>query len=575
MGRHNNDPHEQMVKNETYQGGYDALLKRTQGRTAPLEYAEGEALPALDTDFTPLLTRATVPVLPHNGSTFADKRWRLQTEFEGQPEVLALHGLIIANLRKDGFPDHTPALFQKLWAEHSAFLLKNLPLRWLVSAVMTFGDHGINEAQRQSGRSLSLLFSMMKLYEFERLYSGKAPEEAYGTEHKIGADLPLGIPAYSLKGGGLDAAVLSRLWKESGEDAVIEPLAKHLLEAINTDPGTLFRRLQVMSGERIQAIESKNNNPIPVPRAHVKRDPNKITWGVVATINEDRDQALAFAAHHLDLGADQIVLFSENEKAPPRALRKHPKIQVIQADDRVLPDELRVQMPGRNARKAFYFNRARRKLSLDWLAMLDTDEFLVPSRPLPEILADVPADAAFLTLKVVEKFAGSSDAYRPPAKDWTLPAETQDALYSTYRNDAANLMLGPSDPRLIVRAKIPDIRVGNFLVKYHKRPATNGFTPPDMLVAHNHTDSLADFLEAMPRRLDQGYTRRGFGEIAIRATLGRLDLEADSTDLEAFFDEIATARPEVLAALEKSGDLHRIDLRLEEKIKKLVQESTA
>lgn len=560
-----------MEKDETYQGGYDALLKRIEGRTAPLEYAKGEALPALDEDLTPLRTQEAIPVKPQNGSTFAVKRWRLMREFESQPEILALHGLVIANLRKDGFPEHTPALFQKLWAEHGEFFLRRLPLRWLVSAIMTFGDHGANESQRQTGRSLSLLFSMMKLYEFERLYSGKPPEMAFSTDHKYGADLPLGIPAYSLKGGGLDAAVLGRIWKEAGDDPVIEPLAKHLLEAINSDPGTLFRRLQVMSGERIQTLESKNQNPIPVPPSNVKRNPKRITWGVVATINEDLDKAVAFAAHHIHLGAEKVMLFGEDLNALPKDITEHPKIDVIPVNRDVITAEQRAHLPGRNARKAFYFNRARRKLSLDWLAMLDTDEYLCPERPIRRILARVPEDAAFLSLPVVEKFAGSENAFRPPASNWKLPKEEKQRLFPNYQSFVPNLMLGPADPRLFVRAKIPNIRVGNYVIKYERRAATNGYTPEDIVVAHDHTDSLKAFLKCMPRRLNQGYARRSLGQIDLRSTLDSIDMKEESSELEQFFDEIASARPDVLEALEGSGDLKRIDLKLDEKIAKLSQ----
>lgn len=563
-----------MSENKTYPEGFAALQARIQGRTAPLEYFAGECLPSLDDDLTPLLDRPCRPQPARGGSTFAQKRWQLQSEFAEQPEMLALHGLVIANLRKESYPAHTPALFQKIWANHAPFLIQSLPLRWLVSAIMTFGDHGINEAQRQCGRSLSLVFSMMKLYEFERLYSGKAPQEAFPTDQKIGANLPLDIPAYSLKNGGLDALVLGRLWQESTADPVIAPLAEHLMDALNSDPGTLFRRLRVMSGERAQTLEHKNNNPIPVPPALAKRDPEKITWGVVAMLNENVEQALNFAAHHIDMGAAQVVLYSELPKAVTRKFKPLSKVKVVQITERILPDELREQMPGRNARKAFYFNRARRKLKLDWLAMLDTDEFLVPNRPLREILADVPADAAFVTLNVVEKFAGSPDAYRAPAKDWSLPLAEQKSLYPGYRDVVSNLIFGPPDPRLIVRAKIPDIRVGNFLVKYKKRPATNGYCPDDVLVAHHHTENLQSFLEAMPRRLDQGYTRRGFGETDLRTTLSRLDLDESSSELERFFEEIAVARPEVIKALEDSGDLRRIDLKLEEKTNRLLKEAS-
>lgn len=560
------------MKTETYQGGYDALLKRVSSRRAPLVYGEGEALPDLDEDFLPWRTSLSFPTQLQDPTSFAQKRYNLQTEFKDQPDLLWLHGLVIANLRKDAFPDHTPQLFQKLWSEHGDFLISRLPLRWLVSAIITFGDHGVNEAQRIAGRSVSLLFSMMKLYEFERLYSGKAPSEPYSTDHKHGAPLPLDIPAYSLKGGGLDVAILTRLWKDAQQDPVIEPLATYLLEAVNEDPGTLFRRLQSMSEERIQTLESANKNPIPVPPGHVKRNPGKITWGVATTMNEDIDQAIAFAAYHIALGADEVVLFGEDPDALPIELSAHPKITVVLVDDQIMSDAQRQRLPNRNARKAFYFNRARRDLALDWLAMLDTDEFLAPTRPIPEILSEVPADAAFLQLSVIEQFAGSKDAYRPPARDWSLTKRSIRELFPTYHAYVANLILGPSDPRLFIRAKLADIRVGNFVIKYEKRPATNGFTPADLVVAHNHVQSFKAFLDAAPRRLDQGYARRERDTIDIKTTLEALDTDPESSELEEFFTEIASARPEVISALETSGDLKRIDLELDRKIEMLIQE---
>jgi len=559
-----------MSADKTYPEGFDALTRRAGLRRVPMSMDTGEDLPGLDVDLRGLRTRITLVEPRKSDSAFAKKIHELQVEFQGEPELCWLNGFVIANLRKTDHPDHAAALFQKIWRDHGDFLIRRLPLRWLVSSITTFGDKGVNEAQRSLGRSMTILFGMIKLYEFERLYSGKHPADAHSTDHKLNAPLPLDIPAYSLKGGGLDVALLTRLWADSHKDPVIEPLAKHLLHAINDDPATLFRRLQLMSGERKQTLAGANTHPIPVPPGHVKRDPDKITWGVVATINDNLDQAIAFAAHHIDLAADHVVLFGEDADALPMELAQHPNITIIHADDQVISPEQRDRLPNRNARKAFYFNRARRKLSVDWLAMLDTDEFLVSDAPIRQTLSDVPADAAFLTLSVVEKFAGSHDAYRPPSEMWALPLKDQEALYPTYFSYVSNLMLGPADPRLFIRAKLKDIRVGNFQVKYKKRRATNGFTPESMRVAHNHVDDLADFLKAAPRRLDQGYARRNGDKIDVRTTLEALNTAPESSELEEFFTEIATGRKEVLAALDASGDLLRIDLQREAKVEALL-----
>lgn len=561
-----------MSADKTYPEGFDALKTRAELRRTPLTMEEGEDLPGLDIDLARLRTQVTVAEPLRSDSLFAKKTRELQIEFEGQPELCWLNGFVIANLRKKDQPAHAVDLFQKIWTEQAEFLLRRLPLRWLVSSITTFGDKGVNEAQRSLGRSMTMLFGMIKLYEFERLYTGKRPTDAHSTVSKINTPLPLDIPSYSLKGGGLDVALLTRLWEDSSKDPVIEPLAKHLLHAINDDPGTVFRRLQIMSGERKETLTRANNNPIPVPPGNVKRNPDNISWGVAATINENLDQAVAFAAHHIDLGADHVVLFGEDRNALPMELAEHPKIAVILADESVIAPKQKERLPARNARKASYFNRARRKLSVDWLAMLDTDEFLVSAEPIRNLLAEVPADAAFLELPIVEKYAGSTDAYRPPSGEWSLSTEDQRNLFPTFHSYVSNLMLGGSDPRLFVRAKIPNIRVGNFVIKYEKRRATNGHTPEGLLVAHDHAQSFEAFLAAMPRRLEQGYARRLEGGIDIRSTLETLDLEEASTELEGFFYEVASARPEVLEVLEKAGDLRRIDLKLDEKIASLIEE---
>ncbi|MEE2944967.1 MAG: hypothetical protein VX444_07325 [Pseudomonadota bacterium] len=563
-----------MSDEKTYPEGFDALMQRARMRRVPMSMEDGEDLPGLDADLHVMRTELTIAEPLKSDSSFAKKARQLQQEFEGQPQLCWLNGFVIANLRKEDQPDHAAELFQKIWAEHSEFLLRWLPLRWLVSSITTFGDRGVNEAQRSLGRSMTMLFGMIKLYEFERLYTGKKPAVPHSTDHKINTALPLDIPSYSLKGGGLDVALLTRLWADSDKDPVIEPLAKHLLNAINDDPGTLFRRLQVMSGERKATLAQANTNPLPVPPGHIKRNPKKITWAVAATVNEDLDQAVAFAAHHIDMGADQVVLYGEDPNALPTELAEHPKISVVLADDNVISPTQRERLPQRNARKAFYFNRARRKLSVDWLAMLDTDERMVFDGELRDMLAEVPKDAAFITMPVVEKFAGSDTAYRRPSSDWNLPLADQQKLYPTYHGYVANLMLGPSEPRLFLRAKLKDIRVGNYVIKHHKKPITNGFTPAGLQVAHNHARDFRHFLDSMPRRMDQGYARRGKGDIDIRTTLSALSNEPFNPELQQFFDEIATARPDVIEALTASGDLVTINLNTDEKIDALVKDIT-
>ncbi len=559
-----------MSDTETYPGGFQPLMQRANLRREPLNYAEGEALVGLETDLESLLTSVTFVDPPKSDSAYAAKCHYLQKEFQGQPEICYLNALVIAHLRKNEFPDHAPALFQRIWAEHGDFLLRRLPLRWLVSSITTFGDRGVNEQQRIIGSSMTMMFGMIKLYEFERLYTGVRPSQPHSTASKINTELPLDIPAYSLKGGGLDVALLSRLWKDSDADPVVAPLAQHLLTAINKDPGTIFRRLRDMSDERKAHLATKREHLIPVPQKHVKTVPATISWGVAATVNEETDQAICFAAHHIDLGADAVVLFVDDPDHMPHELVKHPKIEVVLCTEAVISGALRERLVRRNARKAFYFNHARRIMALDWLAMLDVDEYLLSDAPMRETLAEVPGDAAFVTMPVIERFANSETLYRPPASAYKLKQSDRETLYPTFGPYLPDLLLGPAEPRLFVRGKLGAIRVGNFIVKHEKKVATNGYTPDNLRVAHCHADSIQDFEAALPRRIDEGYKRRKPDGTSLKSILDTIDISENRSEFAAFFSEIAEPRPEVLDHLKQAGALYDIDLDLAPKIESLI-----
>ena len=119
----------------TYPGGFDAILTQMEGRRDPFTYEGDEALPPLDVDFTPLKSaRVDGRALTVAGSrsSYARKLRDLSEEFDGLPELMLLHGLLIAHLRRRSAPDHTAALFLRLWAEEADWLLARLDVPDLV-----------------------------------------------------------------------------------------------------------------------------------------------------------------------------------------------------------------------------------------------------------------------------------------------------------------------------------------------------------------------------------------------------------------------------------------------------------
>lgn len=233
----------------TYPGAPDSLISAWMKRRSPMALGRGEGLPPPDIDLKALLQMPVSDPGPLPGrrlSIQAQKLHEMRSELVGKPELAVLNAILIAHLRKTDFPAHAPTLFHRIWTEQGAALMPQLPGRWLISTVITFGDHGETEAQRRVGLSINVLFSLMKLYEFERLHSGFAPDRPFPVRRTKGRQLPVGMPSFALVGGGLDINLLAQIWNEARSVPVVGPLACHLLDRLNDDPGTLFRRIGLM-----------------------------------------------------------------------------------------------------------------------------------------------------------------------------------------------------------------------------------------------------------------------------------------------------------------------------------------
>jgi hypothetical protein len=234
----------------TYPDGWDAVIAQWEARRAPLRTRPGEpGLPPETADLAALRDAVVPADLPDPAppvSTFARKRHALAREFAGQSELALLNAVTIACLRRRSWPKQAPVLFRRIWREQSDPLIAALPTRWLVSSAITFADHGTTESERYLGQSLRMLFKLVKLYEFERLYSGRRPDEPFKLRGKAKAPLPMDINPFSLRDGGLDVNLLAPLWLQAQGEAVMGTLACALLHRLNADPGTVLRRLAIM-----------------------------------------------------------------------------------------------------------------------------------------------------------------------------------------------------------------------------------------------------------------------------------------------------------------------------------------
>jgi hypothetical protein len=254
---------------ETYADAPDSLVAIWKQRRRRLKLSARDTFPPADLDFAPLLAAripANLPPLEGPQTLHAKKLHLMRTELAGKPELAAVNAILIAHLRKQRFPAHTPALFRRIWTEAGAALMPELPGRWLISSAITFGDHGETEAQRRVGLSINVLFSLMKLYEFERLHSGHDAATPFPTRRIRRRRLPLDMPHFDLRDGGLDINLLAQIWNEARKEPVVGPLACYLLQQLNKDPSNLFRRIGMMrAGKQLadmdRAIDAAASQP--------------------------------------------------------------------------------------------------------------------------------------------------------------------------------------------------------------------------------------------------------------------------------------------------------------------------
>jgi hypothetical protein len=170
---------------------------------------------------------------------------QLQSEFEGQPQILHLHAMLIAISRRNDPPADALTLFFRIWDEHGDRIAPLLGVRWLISTATSFSDIGRTGDQRACGMALSILFDMIKLHDSERRLSGqpgRRPFRAMKARKRF--PVAFGMPAYSFVGGDLDEIMLARIWQLCERDSTIRPLGLAMLDLVMTDPRSIFARVR-------------------------------------------------------------------------------------------------------------------------------------------------------------------------------------------------------------------------------------------------------------------------------------------------------------------------------------------
>ena len=146
------------------------------------------------------------------------------------------------------------------------------------------------------------------------------------------------------------------------------------------------------------------------------------SWGIVATVKAASEDILNFAAHHIELGADEVNIYLDEPNQAAEALDAHPKVKLTLCDAKYWkmrrPKEEHQRPPMHQGRQFANAKWAYMHTKVDWLIHIDIDEFLWPETPVAQQLAALPDSALCARIRPWEALAdpdGERPEHRPPA----------------------------------------------------------------------------------------------------------------------------------------------------------------
>jgi hypothetical protein len=373
---------------------------------------------------------------------------------------------------------------------------------------------------------------------------------------------------YALVAGGLDINMLGRLWVDAKADPTIAPLAHQLLNLLNADPGTVFRRFGTLRGRKMRQRAQKeigSGDADPEP-ASVPAQAKSHTWGTVSTIKTDADQIAPFIAHHLSLGAAHMQIYLD---APlPRSafdLLADPRVTLVNCDGDYWQATGKPLMEKHQQRQAFNATRAYRSAQTEWLAHIDCDEYLYSPNDVKDALRNAPATLEALIMPPAEELAQNASEgpllFRRTYFDAGCDKERLGELYPTFGDYLRSGFISHTAGKTIARTGMDDVRFGVHLLKRNGVEVKNTQRVQTLNVLHRHAPDWATFQRHLEFRLSKGsYRDRGQSRLGLGDIIDILREEHGSDGPKNLFTEVCTARSEVIKTLEVNGMLIRTRL---------------
>lgn len=236
------------------------------------------------------------------------------------------------------------------------------------------------------------------------------------------------------------------------------------------------------------------------------------TWSLVATIKAPEEKVLAFAAHHLSLGADHLWLFFDDPDQPiPGPLVDHPRVTVTLCDEAHWTNACRKRPPQHQNRQTQNARLTYRALvTSDWIVHIDVDEFLFPARPIAEILDDTPAETIAMKLEPFEAMHDpllpddifTSREFRGALRHEHWPRRR--AALGPYRKVIRDGMLSHTVGKMIYRTRVPGLLPRLHAVMVDKEFVRTPDWQPEVKLLHFHAQDRADWQSRLMFRMTKG-----------------------------------------------------------------------
>ncbi len=290
-------------------------------------------------------------------------------------------------------------------------------------------------------------------------------------------------------------------------------------------------------------------------------------WGICTTLKSTPEQALAFVAHHLSIGATHIWLNFDDPDDPAATLfEERPDVTATLCSDSYWNDLIGRRPAKHQNRQARNAQRVYALGAVPWLAHIDVDEFLLPQRDISHVLAEVAPD------KPVLRVAPWEALHNPALPDDIFTAQQFRAALRGPDNAAARARVFGEHAEILPFGVFSHaagkcfFRTGlsRFEPRLHGafragvRVAGGDFTP-DIALLHFHAEDPARWHDRLQFRLTRGAYQ-------FNPPLQHWLQAASPAQIEQFYHHTQVATPETLARLRGEGILLETDLALRTKI---------